>query len=102
VVRDVGIAVDVVPAGIDQHPVVGDAGIPLVRLVKAQADDVTAIGPHGKQGVHGAVSPATQVPAATFGDEGDPAVGQEAGVEVVLGPVGQLDQTLPSALTRKI
>ena len=92
VVRNVRVAVHVIPTRIDQHAVVGDAGMPFVRFVIAQADDVAAVGPHRERGVHGAVAAATQVAAAALGDERDPAVGQHARIEIVPVAVGQLDQ----------
>ena len=86
------VAVDVVPARVDDPAVVGHAGVPLVGLVEAEAADVAAVGGHVVQRVGRADAAAAQVAAAALGDEGDPPVGQPAGIEVVPGAVGQLLQ----------
>ena len=93
-VGDIGVAIHVVPAGVEDHPVVRDAGSPFVRLVKTQAADVAAVGGHVVHGVRRAGPAASQVSAAPLADEGDPPAGHPARLEIVPGPVGQLPQIL--------
>ena len=93
----VGVAVNVVPTRVDQHAVVVDTGVPFLRLVVAQADHVAAVAVHRVQRVGGRIvrrsrPAAAQVAATPFRDEGNPAVRQIAGIKVVPGAVGQLDQ----------
>ena len=86
-------AVHVVPAGVDDHPVVIDAGLPLVGLVVAEPNDAGAVGVHGVQREqrHRA-RVATSIPGSTLRDEQNPAVGEPTGVEIVHRAVGQLHQ----------
>ena len=94
VVRFVRASIDVVPSGVDDPAVVGDAGVPFVRLVEAERHEVAAIGVHRVQRVGRHVPPAVTAAkaAAALRDEHDPAVGQEAGIEVVPAAIGQLPQ----------
>ncbi len=89
-VRDAAVAVHVIPARPDDAAVVGHAGMPLVAVVEAQAVDVAAVGGHVVERVERAGPAAAQVAAAPLADEGDPAVGQPARVEIVPRAVGQL------------
>ncbi len=92
VMRDVRVAVHIVPPRVDEHAVVRDTRLPFVRLVVAEPDDVAAVRIHRVQRVDRAMPAAAQVSAAPFGDERDAAIGQEARIEIVPGAVGQLHQ----------
>ena len=74
-VGDVGIAVHIVPASVNNQAVGGDAGVPFMSLMETQAGDVAAVGSHGVQGINRAIAPAAQKAPAPFGNEGDRAIG---------------------------
>ena len=94
-VRGAAVTVDVVPARVDDHTVVGDAGMPLVGLVVAEALDLRSVGLHVVQRVSGAGPPAAEVSASPLGDERQAPVGHPARVEIVPRAVGQLLQSGP-------
>ena len=82
----VRVAVGIVPARVHDAAVVQDAGLPLRGLGKRQRPDVLAAGVRAIEQEVGEVPEA--VLAADVGlraraDEGDPAVGQIAGVEIL-------------------
>ena len=90
-VRLVEPAIDVVPARVDDHPVLVDGRGPLVRLVNAEGDDIASVGVHRVQGVAGAgARVAATVASAALGDEDDPSVREEARIDIVPRTVGEL------------
>ncbi len=93
--RGAAVAIDVIPARPEQQPFIRHARMPFVGLVKTQTVDVAAVGGHVEQRVRWADAAAAQIAAATLADEGDPPVGQPAGIEVIPGAVSQFTQFGP-------
>ena len=96
--RHVRVPIHVIPARIDEHAVVIDAGLPLLGFMKAEAGDVAAVGRHRVQRVGRGIvgrrgTAASQVAAPPLGNERDPAIGQPARIEFVPGAVRQLHQS---------
>ena len=86
-------AVNIVPAGVDDHPVVVDTGAPLVGLMIADGPDPGTVGIHGMKGVGGNNPLVTaSVTAPALGDENNPAIRQPGGVEIIPVSVGQLGE----------
>ena len=62
-----GVAIDVIPAGVDDAPVVQDGRVPLVGLVEGDDADVRAVGLGNCHGVNMAGAPPAAVKAAAAG-----------------------------------
>ncbi len=103
VVSGMELAVDVVPSGVDDAAVVGNARKRLARLVPTDGDGVGAVGLHRVQRGARLVHPSlvvgflrracgvtAHVRAAPVGDEDDPPVGQPGRTGVVVHRVRQL------------
>ena len=90
---DIGVAINVIPAGIGEETVVIHAGMPFLGVVPAQLNHVGAVGHHGVQGGGGKRAHATaDLAAGALRDEGDAVVGQKTRIVVVPEAVGQLAQ----------
>ena len=85
------MTVHVVPPRPRDAPIMRHARMPFVGLMRAQATDVATIRGHVVQRVRRAYAATTQVTAPPLGNKRDPAARQPARIEVVPGPVGQLD-----------
>ncbi|OQC06321.1 MAG: hypothetical protein BWX80_01630 [Candidatus Hydrogenedentes bacterium ADurb.Bin101] len=87
------LPVDIIPARVDQLSVIINGRVPFTGFKVTERQDSPTVLVHGKKRVtaHFQISvKAADVTAAPFRHEGNTAVGQPAGIKVVMGPVGQL------------
>ena len=83
----------IVPAGIDDHAVVVHARLPFVGLMRAEHDNITAIGIHGMQGETGnRAAMAPPIAAAALGNKHDSSARQVTGIELIPNAIGQLGE----------
>ncbi|OQB34726.1 MAG: hypothetical protein BWY09_02596 [Candidatus Hydrogenedentes bacterium ADurb.Bin179] len=89
------LPVDIIPARVDQLSVIIDGRVPFTGFKVTKRQDSRPVLVHGKKRVaaHFEVSvKAADVTAAPFRHEGNTAVGQPAGIKIIIGPVRQLHQ----------
>jgi hypothetical protein len=93
-----GGTVHVVPARVDDPSIVQHGRMPFIGLVEGENPHVRAGGIHPVQGVAGQGLPGVVTAAeaaATRGHEGQAAIRQGAGIEVVVAPLGEAAQVRP-------